>query len=105
PAPSTRTATTNVPSARLAASSSVSGLNADIFELPRGLLQNHKMWSCTGKMERITDNPWAFSYNDGWTYVGRIRPGQKLVLNTKESTGSPKGSNCQPLDESELTEL
>ncbi|CAE7188864.1 unnamed protein product [Symbiodinium necroappetens] len=63
----------------------VKGPNSDIFELPRGLLEGYQLWSCKGKAEPPDGKtPWAFSYHDGWTYVGRVRLGRKLVLNLKE---------------------
>jgi len=82
------------------------GPNSDIFELPRGLLEGYQLWSCRGKAEPPAGDktPWAFSYNDGWTYVGRVRLGRKLVMNLKDPSASRRGDDCETIAESDLTE-
>eukprot|EP00439_Symbiodinium_sp_Y106_P012086 s6475_g1.t2 len=102
PGPSSRPAAKKVPQAPM----QTKGPNSDIFELPRGLLEGYQLWSCRGKAEPPAGDktPWAFSYNDGWTYVGRVRLGRKLVMNLKDPSASRRGDDCETIAESDLTE-
>ncbi|CAE7256394.1 unnamed protein product [Symbiodinium sp. CCMP2456] len=102
PSPSVRLAAKKAPQAPL----KVKGPNSDIFELPRGLLEGYQLWSCSGKAEPSEEKktPWAYGYNDGWTYVGRVRLGRKLVVNLKDPSASRRGGDCETIAESDLTE-
>ncbi|CAJ1428160.1 unnamed protein product [Effrenium voratum] len=84
-----------------------SGPNADFFELPRGLLDEFKLWSCPGNdWNRELKVPWVYNMKNGWRVVGEIIKARKLLVNLEDTSAEPaQRDTCQEISEKDLDEL
>jgi hypothetical protein len=80
-------------------------LNADIFELPSGVLKDRVVWSCPGnEWNRDDGNPGVWNMKGGWRFVSKVVLGKKLAINLQDSTQKPKDfKQCERLDGSEVS--
>eukprot|EP00930_Biecheleria_cincta_P014021 TRINITY_DN1222_c0_g2_i1.p1 TRINITY_DN1222_c0_g2~~TRINITY_DN1222_c0_g2_i1.p1 ORF type:complete len:986 (+),score=173.05 TRINITY_DN1222_c0_g2_i1:54-3011(+) len=81
-------------------------LNADIYELPSGLLDERVVWSCPGNEWNRDDGiPGVWNMRGGWRFVSKVVLGKKLAINLEDSTLKPKDYKlCERLDGSQVSE-
>eukprot|EP00441_Pelagodinium_beii_P014489 CAMPEP_0197658460 /NCGR_PEP_ID=MMETSP1338-20131121/45251_1 /TAXON_ID=43686 ORGANISM="Pelagodinium beii, Strain RCC1491" /NCGR_SAMPLE_ID=MMETSP1338 /ASSEMBLY_ACC=CAM_ASM_000754 /LENGTH=1018 /DNA_ID=CAMNT_0043235057 /DNA_START=100 /DNA_END=3156 /DNA_ORIENTATION=+ len=81
---------------------SVTGANADFFEIPRGLLEEHQIWSCQGnEWTREEGDPWCWGTRE-WRFVTRVVKTRTLAMCLTDQAKVPSGDDCRKIEESEL---
>lgn len=87
----------------------LTGLNADVYEVPSGLMDDRELWSCKG-MEWGKDDGIPSVWDDfksGWSYVSKVVLGRSLVVSrvdSEQKCGPPTGrDDCNKISEADIT--